>query len=398
MKMVLRTLVCDTMRNAIRSPSSRFMSAASAEPVPHINKNESTQTFRTTENDPVHHTISQEAKYYTISPEVQKQLFTFGGLPTIFKKQVKTFAETCVMVRRPALEVFEYLRSADYSKPAIRYVLFGRAGSGKTLTLAHVLHYGLSSEWLLFHAPKVRNWLNMPKEVANSQTKEGCVDLPIDAAEWLAHFKMQNSTLLNRLDLRVSRDLTWSKRESTSKDAPLMELIELGINRVKYACDIVSVIAEEIKLHSTAGRCKTLVVIDGFNAFFYPTTRVFSETKKAVPPSNITLTEALLNITKFDWCNGAIVLTVDKLLAYGERRQSDLPVNLLGKEGFEHLDPFVPIHVPEYSDKEIHSCLDYYADRRWIQNERGLSEDGRKELIFISAYNPRRLMLECASL
>lgn len=395
--MVLKTLVCETMRNALRS-TSRFMSTAAAEPVPHINKSDTTQVFRTAENDPVNHTIIHEAKYYTVSREVKKQLFTFGGLPKIFEKQVKTFAETCLMVRRPALELFEYLKSADYSKPAIRYVLFGETGSGKTLTLAHVLHYGLSSEWLLFHAPKVRTWLTFPKEVASSQTKDGCVDLPIDAAEWLAHFKLQNGGLINRLDLRVSRDLTWSKREFTSKDAPLMELIDLGINRVKYACDIVSVLAEEIKLHSTAGRCKTLVVIDGINVFFYPRTRVFSETKKVVPPSNITLIEPFLNITKFDWCNGAIVLTVDKLLEHEEKRESYLPVNLLRKEGFEHLDPFVPIHVPEYSEKEIHSCLDYYADRRWIQNERGLTEEGRKELIFLSAYNPRRLMLECASL
>ena len=34
------------------------------------------------------------------------------------------------------------------------------------------------------------------KEMSNSQTKEGFVDLPLDAAAWLVHFKMQNQAHL----------------------------------------------------------------------------------------------------------------------------------------------------------------------------------------------------------
>lgn len=34
------------------------------------------------------------------------------------------------------------------------------------------------------------------KEMSNSQTNEGFVDLPLDAAAWLIHFKSQNQTLL----------------------------------------------------------------------------------------------------------------------------------------------------------------------------------------------------------
>jgi small subunit ribosomal protein S29 len=48
-------------------------------------------------------------------------------------------------------------------------------------------------------------------------------------------------------------------------------------------------------------RCKTLVAINGFNAFFHPRTRVVTETKVKVPPSKITLTEAFVEITKYDW-------------------------------------------------------------------------------------------------
>jgi hypothetical protein len=48
-------------------------------------------------------------------------------------------------------------------------------------------------------------------------------------------------------------------------------------------------------------RCKTLVAINGFNAFFHPKTCVMTEAKVKVPPSKITLTEAFVEITKYDW-------------------------------------------------------------------------------------------------
>lgn len=40
-------------------------------------------------------------------------------------------------------------------------------------------------------------------------------------------------------------------------------------------------------------------------------------------------------------------------------------------QGFELLDPFVPILVEQYSEKEIESAIDYYIDRLWINSEKG---------------------------
>lgn len=67
---------------------------------------------------------------------------------------------------------------------------------------------------------------------------------------------------------------------------------------------------------------------------------------------------------------------------------------LLGKEGFEHLDPFVPILVSEYSEKELVSCVNYYRERRWIQPYPGHAE----ELFFLSGGNPYKVMELCKSL
>ena len=43
------------------------------------------------------------------------------------------------------------------------------------------------------------------------------------------------------------------------------------------------------------------------------------------------------------------------------------------------MDPYVPVEVPEYSKQEAISCLNYYIDRNWIQNEYG--ESGLGDLV-----------------
>ena len=40
-------------------------------------------------------------------------------------------------------------------------------------------------------------------------------------------------------------------------------------------------------------------------------------------------------------------------------------------QGFEFLDPFVPVFVDNYNEKEMESCIEYYIHKKWIQNEQG---------------------------
>lgn len=44
--------------------------------------------FRTAETSPGQHTQDQLAKFYTINPELKKQIYQYGGLPKSFEKQV----------------------------------------------------------------------------------------------------------------------------------------------------------------------------------------------------------------------------------------------------------------------------------------------------------------------
>jgi len=361
-----------------------------------VNPVNKVENFRS-ENGPSDQKQHEIGRFYRIDPNLRKKLFGIGGLTKLFEKQVKTFGEACLMIRNPALEIIDYIKSSDLSRPSNRYVIYGKNGVGKSVTLAHVLHYGHENDFILVHVPWVPNWYKKPKEKAESATHENKYDLPIDAATWLIHFKNQNGNLLEKLQLKCSRDYVWSKRETTAAGAPLTELIDHGIARIKFACDIVAVLLEELKEQSTQGKCKTMVGIDGYNALFWPRTYMHGETRAhKITSDQITLTKPFINITNYDWTNSVCVLVVDQIALTDDIQvRSELPRYLLTKEGFEHLDPFVPILVENYSELEYRRCIEYYLDRRWIVN----TGDGfADELKFTSSMNPYDLMIQCAPL
>lgn len=116
---------------------------------------ERTQSFRTTEDNPTKHTERNLAQFYKLKPEVKKQIFPHGGLTKSLEKQAKTFTETCFMVRQPALDIIDVMKNVDYEKPVVRMILYGKKGNGKSMTLAHVIHYGFEAGYLLVHVPWV---------------------------------------------------------------------------------------------------------------------------------------------------------------------------------------------------------------------------------------------------
>ncbi|XP_030758208.1 28S ribosomal protein S29, mitochondrial [Sitophilus oryzae] len=387
---MLKTTVEIILRSFNRKGlSSRYLSTA-VQP----RHDEKLETFRTPENDPSKHNSQHLAQFYRIPLEDKNALFHQSALPKSFEEQTKTFNEICLMVRKPGIDIINYLNTLDYTKPSVRFVLYGQKGSGKTLSLAHILHYAYRNNYLLVHVPWVGNWMHRSKEFSNSETQEGYVDINLDAAAWLLHFKTQNVKLLKNTDLKLLETIEWNSRESTLKDAPLLELVEHGISRIKFASRVVNILADQIKRLSSEGVCKTLVAIDGYNAFFYPSTKVYTEKREMVPPSRITVTEAFLNLTKFDWTNSAIVVTVDELAVPDENQISYFPRYLLGKEGFNHIDPFIPVPVANYSKKELTSVINYYIERKWIQPYPGQEE----ELSLLANSNPYSLMKLCNSL
>uniref|UniRef100_A0A8B9CVE4 Small ribosomal subunit protein mS29 n=1 Tax=Anser brachyrhynchus TaxID=132585 RepID=A0A8B9CVE4_9AVES len=293
--------------------------------------------FYTNETDPANHTEHHEGRHYSIPLEEVKAVFPHG-LPYRFQQQVKTFNEACLMVRKPALELFTYLKNSNFAHPAVRYVIYGERGTGKTMTLCHVVHYCARQGWLVLHIPDAHLWVKNCKELMQSSYKKERLDQPLQASSWLKNFKTSNEHFLK--EIKTQQKYVWGKRESTEQGRPLGEVVEQGLARVRSASDAVGVVLKEIKQQCHLGSFRVLVAVDGVNALWGRTTL---------------------------------------------KKEDKSP------EGFDALDPFVPVLVPNYSQREFESCYHYYLHRKWLQHEQARTEAGKEELRFLSGSNPQQL-------
>uniref|UniRef100_A0A2K5K4E3 Small ribosomal subunit protein mS29 n=1 Tax=Colobus angolensis palliatus TaxID=336983 RepID=A0A2K5K4E3_COLAP len=290
------------------------------------------------------HGDQHEGQHYNISPQDLKTVFPHG-LPPRFAMQVKTFSEACLMVRKPALELLHYLKNTNFAYPAVRYLLYGEKGTGKTLSLCHVIHFCAKQDWLILHIPDAHLWVKNCQDLLQSNYNKQRFDQPLEASTWLKNFKTTNERFLNQI--KVQEQYVWNKRESTEKGSPLGEVVEQGITRVRNATDAVGIVLKELKRQSSLGIFHLLVAVDGINALWGRTTL---------------------------------------------KREDKSP------EGFDALDPFIPILVSNYNPKEFESCIQYYLENNWLQHEKAPTEEGKKELLFLSNANPSLLERHCAYL
>lgn len=303
-------------------------------------------------------------------------------------------------------------------------ILDGPIGSGKTFTLNHILHYGFNEKFVLLHCPRPSDWINFPQEQTVSLSNSRRIDTSLDAAFWLQLFKTQNFSLLEELQLTCLNKYTWSQREITNPGDTLISIVDHGINRIKHASDCLAVLLKELQLHSAKGNCRLLVVVDKVNAFYEPSRLMFPD-KTMCFPDDITIVRAFKKLFKKDWKNGALVTAACKKLAvpfrilpltgiqkkerirdrtykmwgpFNVNHLSDYPKTLLTDEGFQDFDPFVPIEVGKYTEKELNSCLDYYLDRQWLQRPVSKTEEAREEIKFLSGFNPGQVYHICTSI
>ena len=337
-------------------------------------------------------TSRHQGFFYTV-PSEHFNRWLDKGLKKHFYQSAKSFDEACIMIRSPAQEVINCLKATDYESPVLRYVFYGRNGCGKSTSLANVIHYCGMQGWIIVHSPWAAHYNRYADEILYSTYRPGRVDQPEAAVEWLTRFRKMNDDLLQKFSIVTENEYSWSKREVFGVGTPLTTLIELGLDRVKYASDVMGVILKELRLQTSSGKFKMLVAIDGVNAFWSKNTNIQQEEDRRLKhsPSQLTIVHNWKKMISNDWKNGAIVCTVDGNADYPSNMNRCFPLDLLGKEGFEHLDPFVPINVTDYNSKECYNCIDYYIDRKWLLDPRLETDEGRNQLISLSCNNPLEL-------
>ncbi|XP_054662048.1 28S ribosomal protein S29, mitochondrial isoform X6 [Grus americana] len=287
--------------------------------------------FYTSENNPANHAEHHEGRHYSIPLEEVKAVFPHG-LPYRFQLQIKTFNEACLMVRKPALELFTYLKNSNFAHPAVRYVICifyllldgrmqikckeeklkrffwrlsltvrvgdGEKGTGKTMTLCHVVHYCTRQGWLVLHIPDAHLWVKNCRELMQSSYNKERLDQPLQASFWLKNFKTSNERFLK--EIKTQKKYVWGKRESTEEGRPLGEVVEQGLARVRNASDAVGVVLKEIKQQCQLGSFRLLVAVDGVNALWGRTT-LKKEDKSPVSPEELTLVYNLRKMMRNDW-------------------------------------------------------------------------------------------------
>ncbi|NWY94642.1 RT29 protein, partial [Loxia curvirostra] len=333
------------------------------------------------------HSEQHEGRLYSIPLEELRAVFP-QGLPHRFQQQVQTFNEARLMVRRPALEILACLKGSNFAHPAVRYLIYGERGTGKTMTLCHVVHYCSRQGWLVLHVPDAHLWVKNCKELFQSSYNKARLDQPLQASVWLKNFKTSNERFLE--EIKTQKKYIWGRRESTEEGRPLREVVEqvrskeccwCGLTLCQRSRLLLKVLANRRCLPGGEGVCVSEAAGSAGDAG-HPL---------QVSPEELTLVHSLRKMLSNDWTGGAIVTTLSQTGSLFKPSSAYTPQELLGKEGFDALDPFVPIPVPNYSPKEFESCYSYYLERRWLQHEKARTEDGKAELRFLSGSNPRQL-------
>uniref|UniRef100_A0A8C7C514 Small ribosomal subunit protein mS29 n=1 Tax=Oncorhynchus kisutch TaxID=8019 RepID=A0A8C7C514_ONCKI len=288
-------------------------------------------------------------------------------------------------------------RAQSCHRSAKRKLIYGVKGSGKTMSLCHAVHYCSKQGWLVLHIPDAHLWVKNCKELLPSSYHASRFDQPIQASNWLRNFRTTNEHFLSKIKLR--QRYVWTKRESTEEGRPLGELVDMGVSRVKSSSDVVGAVLKELRLQAggTEGGFRLAVAVDGVNGLWGRTT-LKKEDKSPVAPEELTLVHNLRKMINNDWCGGAVIATLSQTGSLYAPSSAYLPQELLGEEGFDSMDPFIPVPVSLYSEKEFESCYLYYLDRHWLQHPHSQTEEGKKELIFLSNRNPSVLERLCAFL
>uniref|UniRef100_A0A3Q3W8L3 Small ribosomal subunit protein mS29 n=1 Tax=Mola mola TaxID=94237 RepID=A0A3Q3W8L3_MOLML len=352
--------------------------------------------FRAQENDPACQSEKHIGQYYALPSAHIRTLFPHG-LPWRYQQQLKTFNEACVMVRSPALEVISLLKKTHNSEPAVRYLFYGLKGSGKTMSLCHTVHFCYTQGWLVLHIPDAHLWVKNCKELLPSSYNPSRFDQPFQATEWLRNFRITNEHFLSKI--KTKQRYVWTKREFTEQGSALGELVDQGITRVKSSSDVVGAVMKELRLQSGQPESdfRLAVAVDGVNALWGRST-IKKEDKSAVDPEELTLVYNLRKMLKNNWTGGAIITTLSQTGSLYTSKSAYLPQELLGERAFDSMDPFIPVSVPNYSEREFESCYLYYMDRHWLQHPQSQTEEGKKELIFLSNRNPSMLERICGFL
>ena len=140
--------------------------------------------------------------------------------------------------------------------------------------------------------------------------------------------------------------------------------------------------------------------MDGINMFWMQTTLTRSDQgpKVFVPAETVSLVHNFKKMLSTDWTGGAVVVSVDadrlsevwtmNRMVQPYDRDCVNPRELLGEKGFAAVEPFYPVSIPYFSHREFLNAMHFYYEKKIIQSEQVMSDQGLKEIEFLTNGNP----------
>ena len=112
-------------------------------------------------------------------------------LPSPLIKQMDTLGELVLMLRSPLLEISACMDAVRPSFPALRTVLWGGFGTGKSTTLNQAVYIAHEKNWVIVNLRSAMDLTRKVDEVEMSSFKPGRINDPVNAGLFLQQFKQQ---------------------------------------------------------------------------------------------------------------------------------------------------------------------------------------------------------------
>uniref|UniRef100_A0A0K0F5W4 Small ribosomal subunit protein mS29 n=1 Tax=Strongyloides venezuelensis TaxID=75913 RepID=A0A0K0F5W4_STRVS len=351
-------------------------------------------------NDPSQLKESDIGKLYTVSGDVATKLHFDKVLPSKYIRQLDTFSECSWLIREPFFEILNKLSTVNKESLPLRFVLFGRFGTGKSITLYQLVHYAYTQKWVILNIKSVMDITRQLTETQSSTKIEGKLDTQKHAIKALELFKTQNQDIWDKLsELKTTKEYLWTKIDKTNAGKPITDIVEIGLLGAVSSTECFGAFIEELKHYSTSGEIKLLVAIDDANSLYGKTNYKKIDGSYA-STDDLSMVYYIKKLLDKDWRNGAIVMIADEKEVKDARDTLTIPLvtplELFGEKGYEDIVPFTGIQTRNYSEKEINVIYDYYKSKNWLVTPEAGTKDGKNQLIYLSAFNPHHFERLCA--
>ncbi|KAG0451367.1 hypothetical protein HPP92_026488 [Vanilla planifolia] len=333
-------------------------------------------------------TRKQANTYVDLSLEEWKAMLP-EGLPVGMKKEFEETRRCAVMVRRSFLDLRDNFRrivnpilwhSSKNANAKKQIVLDGPVSSGKSITLALLVHWARSEGWLVLYVPNGREWTHGGFFYRN--TYSDLWDTPVQAAKILQDFLKFNEARLQCLTCQIFEPIPLGEGAGVgmmkgvdSMEMPegstLYDLIQTGIAYTHASVGVVVRLRKELSLVKDV---PVLFAIDQYNSWF-----TFSEYEEPVTvrstrpihAKELTTVNAFRSMLHSDMMIGAFSHST----AVGKLRQElpDVPLD-------------ARLILPRYNLDEAATVCHYYLRQNLIHHER-FSDEKWKKIYYLSNGN-----------